>query len=180
MGWLEFIASIVNSIAWPAGLAIVFFLLREHIHKLPDYIKSVRYKDLFEITFQDKVNALKAEAESAGVELPVPLPSGLAGLLDVEGHRYNSVYLIAWKEIEARLDSLAEKHSLTGVMPTSRIIIKLNESGIISEVDAHLLNEFREIRNMVVHSSFYRMDAAQARTVLEIAAGLIKRLDEKL
>ena len=162
------------------ALVVVFILLRKHIHKLPDYIKSVRYKDLFEVTFQDKVQALKNEAENAGVELPAPLPSGLAGLLDVEGQKYNSVYLIAWKEIEARLDSLAEKHSLTGSMPTSRIIHKLSEGGVISDADARLLNEFREIRDMVVHSSFYRMDAEQARTVLRIAAGLIKKLDEKL
>ncbi|WP_428407343.1 hypothetical protein [Hyphococcus sp.] len=180
MGWLEFIASIVNSLAWPGALVIVFLLLKDHIHKLPDYIKSFRYKDLVEITFQDKVQALKHEAESAGVELPVPLPSGLAGLLDIDGHKYNSVYLLAWKEIEARLDSLAEKHSLTGPMPTSRIIYKLSETGVISDADARALNEFREIRDMVVHSPLYRMDAEQARTVLKIAAGLISKLDEKL
>jgi uncharacterized protein YutE (UPF0331/DUF86 family) len=56
----------------------------------------------------------------------------------------------------------------------------LSEGGVISDADARLLNEFREIRDMVVHSSFYRMDAEQARTVLRIAAGLIKKLDEKL
>ncbi len=180
MSWLEFVAAIVDAIAWPFAIVTVFFLLREHIEKLPGYIKSFRYKDLFEVTFQDRIEAFKAEAESAGVELPVPLPSGLAELLDVEGNKYNSVYLIAWKEIESRLDSLKEKHSLTGPMTTSRLIWRLREDGIIAEGDAHLLNEFREIRNMVVHSPFYRMDAEQARTVLRIAAGLLKKLDEKL
>jgi hypothetical protein len=36
MGWKEFFASVINSLAWPAAIAFIVFLLRQHkvVHRV--------------------------------------------------------------------------------------------------------------------------------------------------
>jgi|GEM_PF-5664219 len=57
MNWLEFISSIIESLAWPAALFGILFLFRAKAAALLPYIGKLRYKE-FELEFRESMREL--------------------------------------------------------------------------------------------------------------------------
>ena len=63
MDWLQFISSVISSIAWPVVAILVLLILKENISSLSPFIERLKYKD-FEVEFRKGVLELKAQSES--------------------------------------------------------------------------------------------------------------------
>src|SRR6266568_3492598 len=74
MGWKEFVANLVDALAWPAAVAFIVFLLREPLRRAIRGIRKVGYRGL-EAEFGEVVQ--EAEISAADVDLPQPVgPAG--------------------------------------------------------------------------------------------------------
>ena len=68
MNLLEFVASIIESLAWPLVFLLAFTLLRQPIKDLLPFLQRLKYKEL-EVEFNRRVEEVRAEVVE---ELPAP------------------------------------------------------------------------------------------------------------
>ena len=81
---LEFIAAVIDSLAWPAVVIMTVVLLRRPLAGLLPLLRRVKYKEL-EVEFAQEVKELRQEAEAA---LPLSL---LALRLRFRKNRHSSI-----------------------------------------------------------------------------------------
>lgn len=167
MDWLDFIASVVGSLAWPLAVVIIVWLLRREIQGLLERLEKVRHKDTEATFFARKVDQI-AERVSEQSELssgrqptpeategrddraaaPVFTPRELA--MELDGHP-PSIVLESWDILE-RL--LREKASLHGLKAESLAgtLSAMAKAGLITGTQRDLIVELSTLRNAVAHS----------------------------
>lgn len=62
MSWLEFIDSLVSSLAWPAAVVLAVFVLRERLNSLLDRVQNVEAMGV-KATFSRDASSIKAKVE---------------------------------------------------------------------------------------------------------------------
>ena len=62
MDWLQFIASVIGSLAWPAAAVILGFMFREQVRKLLDKMKSLKAPGGIEAAFEQEAKELNVQA----------------------------------------------------------------------------------------------------------------------
>src|SRR5580698_9773569 len=111
MDWLQFIASLTRSLAWPAVLVLGFFILKANIGTVFPFIERLRYKD-FEVEFRKSVQELTERSRDV---LPVrddddqaeAPKERLYALAEISPR---SAILEAWLQVEAAaVDALQSK-----------------------------------------------------------------------
>jgi hypothetical protein len=117
MGWLEFLSSVIESLAWPAAIAFVVYLLRNQIRALLAGLRSLAYGGV-RAEFGEHVQ--EAEIAAEGAELPSELTPGSA--LSTElwpeiSSAPRAAVIEAWLAVERELEALAER---SGVDPVGR------------------------------------------------------------
>jgi hypothetical protein len=184
MNTLAFIASVIGSLAWPATLLIVVFLLLRNGAQLAKFVKAIRFKD-FELTLRDDLEKAKTIAD--GIE--ARLPGAYAGKEDHEEE--DKVLALAkidpgvgilksWQKLELALTRLRQHNGLVRFITNVALIPRLLELGKITKSDADLFNQLRSIRNAVVHTGSDKQTISVAEVVEydQIVETLIRRLDQ--
>ena len=161
MDALTFIASLVQSLAWPCVVLGVLLLVRK---ELPDILRSLRklkFKDV-ELEFGEAARALAEETRRA-----VPPATGEAVLLgqtqDSIANRLDAIaeispraaILEAWLHVEAtaanfiRLKTAAPSSSTPGPL---RLLEGLRRAGILTPPQEAAFEQLRHLRNEAVHA----------------------------
>jgi hypothetical protein len=176
MGWLEFIARIVESLAWPAALIILLLLLREHLLRIPSYIRKAKYKD-FEITFGDSIDIVESDADIAGIEVPKDLPNEYNELLQNNKNRLHVVVIEAWAMIERELVQKVRKSKEGNKKLSVKAMGKiLRERNFLSEEEVELLNSFLQTRHRAVHEEIDELKEEDVVDFLRVAAALLEHI----
>jgi hypothetical protein len=169
---LQFIASIVNSLAWPLVVLGSVVILRGPLRALLPLLQRLKYKDL-ELDFGQQVRELNAEVAA---ELPAP---GAAALPPIGGDPViarlaetspRAAVLEAWRAVEAA--ALLAARRLGGevfrdkafTLHAIRFLEGLDglDSAIVS-----LLRDLRGLRNQAAHAPEFALSPGSA---LEYAA----------
>ena len=162
MDGLQFLASIIDSLAWPATVAAIVVLLRKPLGQILLTLTRLKYKDL-EIDFRQQLKELEEAAEAIEVKPALPSPD-VGGpkeskeLLD-EAKRLASEFpepavAVAWSAVEYDLMSLAERTSKGDTMrkrPPSHMISYLHKNGIIDGSTVNVLKRMMNLRNLALH-----------------------------
>lgn len=82
MGWLEFIASVVGSVAWPIAAVAIAVLFRKQIAALLNKIRTLTLGDAV-VDFSEKLDKVETAAETAP-DLAEPAPLAPRPLHEVE------------------------------------------------------------------------------------------------
>src|ERR1017187_6632289 len=107
MDWLQFIASLIGSLAWPAAMVLVVLLLRRAIFRVLPRLRRLKYGDA-EAEFGEKL----AQVEEEIAELPAPtsLPKKVdpteQRLVDMGDFSHNSAVFVAWLSIKPAILNL--------------------------------------------------------------------------
>jgi Domain of unknown function (DUF4145) len=149
LSWLEFTASVIGSLAWPAAIVICVLLFRKRLISLLPLLK-VRHQD-WEARFD------KAETEA----LQIPPPAVEAPPTPEERRRFEEIARLSPRaailELRAALDtairglaeqaglSAAQRGSLTG------LIRQLRVEDRIDPATSALLDDLRAIGNRAAH-----------------------------
>src|SRR3989338_737033 len=119
MTCLEFIANVINSLAWPATVVGALFFIRAYAPQLITALHRIRYKD-FEVEFGESAREVRKKtseqipAETAASEYPV-------------------------EELKARLYETAEASPRAGILEAWLLV----ETAAIELVQNRGINEFR-------------------------------------
>lgn len=159
MDVLQFVSSIIGSLAWPAAVVWLAFLLRAPLAKLIPRVRGVKYGDLHvDIAAQiedvkEQVEDVKEQVEASGEAPTPPPPEPTLSFQSLAKADPRAAILSAWIPVEIELNAIAEKTGLTLVSgkPAMSQLMELQKMGALDNFMARTLAKLRRIRNAAVH-----------------------------
>lgn len=190
---LQFVASIIDSLAWPITTVGLFVLLRKPVERILLTLTKLKYKDL-ELDFGRELHSIEQQAKQAAVlPVPQPIPKSVGGpktpaeLLE-EADRLAPEFpepavAVAWSAVEDSLSGAAER--LTGTtkyrgVACARTIKLLRERNVIDEKTTSVLARMQNLRNESLHerwNAFGGVSADEAREYIALARGISEMLE---
>ena len=184
MDWLQFIAALVGSLAWPATIAFVVLLLRKPLGDLIPTLTSLRYKDL-EMEFGEKLD----QVEERVSKLPHPPrpPPTMAFDKKIDDRFQVAVEISpnlavneAWLPVEAALKEIANRHLQGFSRPpasSAHLVRILRDRKAIDPLIAAIIDDLRSLRNIAVHPDGDRqITVEQARRFKQLADEVVESL----
>ncbi len=185
MNWKEFIAAIVDSLAWPAVVVIAFFLFRERLGALVAKLARLKYKDL-ELDF-DKLKEQAKQIGDAPSDSSLPSDPAFASLeeqiLNTIDTAPSGSILLAWSAVEAAIASAVSRLAISAESPSYRSplhnIDMLHNFSDLNKDSIRLLNEMRMLRNKVSHEheTLKKITEGQAQEYAHTAFKMINLLN---
>ena len=192
MDTFQFIASLVESLAWPVTALALFMLLRKPLTQILLTLTKLRYKDI-ELDFGRELRQITQEAMQIEVR-PVPMTATraiggpkVADELLEEAEKLSEEFpepavSVAWSAVEDSLAQTAER--LTGSTsfrssPPSRSIKFLSEREVIEGSTVSVLRRMQKLRNEAVHerwNAFGGISIAEAKEYIALARGINEKL----
>ena len=175
MNWREFFASLVGSLAWPAAIAFIVYLLRDALRRRIQALRRLRHRDM-ELEFGDQVEEAEAVAQQA--ELPPAeatvsepaLSTELGAMIDAAPR---AAVIEAWLAVEQELQALAEQAGIgtddRRPMPLGRVADELLARGVIDRSLASVLRQLRQARDAAAHSHPYKVESDEVRDYVKLA-----------
>lgn len=175
MDWLQLLASIVDSLAWPATIGVAVYLLRKPLMELLPNLRLFKYKDL-EIEFSEKLEKLEQTLEQGPPPEQIPQRSDLQQVSDERFYLLaeispSAAVLEAWTDIERKLRIIADRQNIEERRGRSVLYITrvLRSQEIISPRLTSLLDDLRALRNVAAHPTGERqVSLIEARRYKEI------------
>lgn len=191
MDLLTFIAKLVESLAWPAVVIAIVFIVRERLPELVTALRRLKYKDL-ELEFETSTAAIEKKSEEAiptatkVIEIAgateEDVRSRLAQIADISPR---SAILEAWLLVERAAVDVIQKRGISDLksMPgPMRLRDHLRKGGLLTEPLMGLFEELRYLRNEAVHVSDAQFTlqavANYIRVAIKMAAYLEQRASE--
>jgi hypothetical protein len=178
---LEFISSVIGSLAWPATVIAGFFLLKHHLPALFPFVERLKYKD-FELEFRKSLRETTEKAQSA---LPEPAPEEATApknrLYTLAEISPRSAILEAWLDVEtAAVEALQAKDVSVGTRPRMMAPLKLgellNRHQMINGAQLEIFHRLRDLRNKAVHLSDATFHPSEVIEYVDLAASLATQI----
>lgn len=190
MNWLEFISSVIGSLAWPATAIVLVVVLRSPLGRILITLTKLKYKDL-ELDFGRGLKELEAKAK--GIDLKPSLLEEQATSKHTATDLLNEAGRLAedfpqpavaagWQAVEAELMSAVQRLAISLDDPPYNSAMKnaalLHEQGSIDTPTLDVLNRMRNLRNMAVHGGLDAtgVNSNEAREFIALARGVVEKL----
>ncbi len=157
MDWLQFLSSVVGSLAWPAIVLALVVLLRAPVTRVLLTLTRLKYKDL-ELDFGRELKQLEEQAKAIEVKpqqpkaLP-PAPKGSAQLL-AEAERLAQDFpepavAVGWQAVEDELMSAVMRLAISPDYPVHNSALK-NAELLLGQkaVDENTIDLLKRMRNL--------------------------------
>jgi hypothetical protein len=152
-GWLEFISSMVSSLAWPVAVVIIAFAFRTKLSDLLSKVQKISWGDA-SIDLAEKLDDAEAASKEIAEEIVVREPAvpddRFSKLVEISP---SAAILDSWQRIERLLNERFVDEFLSGKRPISAhaVFRKLHREGKINSSTFNLLRELQQVRNIAVH-----------------------------
>ena len=186
MTLFEFISSIISSLAWPAIVLIIVFILKNPLSKILISLTKFRYKDL-EMEFERLKSSAKdlpetIESKTIPESERIIYSSLEEQITDIAPRSPEGAILIAWSTIEAAVSSAVMRLAISPEPPSYRSVIhnieNLKKYTDIDNTVFAILDDLRVVRNQVAHArdGRYKVSVEQALSYGKTAEKIIKIL----
>lgn len=184
MDWLQFIASIIDSLAWPGAVLVAVILLRRPLSALIPLLHRLKYKD-FEVEFDREVRKLREEAVLALPSLPRTVPTKVpeeVALLELSSVSPRAAVMEAWLLVESTARRILEargikteyEQPLTG----PQLTWSLMDTGILDNTARVVFDRLRLLKTQAVHAKDSMISEAASLDYVESALTLVRRLEQ--
>lgn len=152
MDGLQFLSSLIGSLAWPAAVVWLAFLLRHPLEKLIPRVRVVKYGDL-QVDLATQIEEVKEQVEASGEAAAAPSPEPNLSFKALAQADPRAAILSAWIPVEVQLNEITAKSGtqLVAGKPALAQLMKLQEIGVLDNFMARTLAKLRRIRNTAVH-----------------------------
>lgn len=177
MTWLDFIASTVETIAWPVVVVVLVVLLRKPLAKLLPLLARVTVKGVT-VEFAETVRQVRDEANERTRSQPEPAPSTAVQRASQVSPR--AAVVEAYRELES--GAISKLLSLGGPKCetlSSKGIRTLEDSSGLDRGTVSLLRDLRGLRNEVAHAPKFALSATSASEYADAAARVAAHLASK-
>lgn len=190
---MQFLASVIDAIAWPVAVVWLGYLFRSEIRTLLSRFRQLRYGEL-EANFDKGLEAIEEEAnrllkqpEENGERdnepvYPSPYDEKYAELLRIADTSSRAALVEAWVEVEASLMRAAERFNLDRGQGSAsqKLVIGLINTGHYAKPVLPLFDGLRELRNKAVHVQQFEPHRRQIRRYIQIAIELALTFENPL
>lgn len=188
VGW-DFVARIVEAVAWPIAAILIAWWFRGHIAKLLGSLKALSYGDA-RAEFGEELSEAEGKIEE------VPLPPSVTPTTQVvqpQGNTENALFpqfetlaqvspnaavLDIWSDVYSRVKAVASLHGIEARNATG-ILSALSMKGTLERVVISLLNDLRQMRNVAAHSDKGKeltlSDAIRYRDIAQVVVPFLER-----
>jgi hypothetical protein len=190
MGWLQFLASLINSLAWPSTLVTLVVLFRAPVRRALLSLTRLKYKDL-ELDFRHELKELEKEAMAIDItpQSPKKIVSKKRGSSELlqEAEQLGKNFpepavAVAWQAVEDEIMQAVMRLAISPDYPAHNSALKnaelLKAQNAIDQRTFELLNRMRNLRNMAVHgghgASLITTD--EALEFLALARGVVEKV----
>lgn len=179
---LEFVASLIESLAWPLVVLVAVWILRKPLGQLIPLLEKLKYKDL-ELDFSrrlEEAREVTAALPPAGREEIAAGESEAARLAAVSPR---AAILEAWRVLESAIltaaHSLGESFSQQGRPLLVSAITALERSGMIDRGLGDVLDDFRQLRNAAAHAPDFAVPVSEAISYVHMSEQLARVLHDR-
>lgn len=188
---LDFISSLVNSLAWPVAIVILVFIFRSPLQKLLEGLTRLRYGEL-EMNFKQEMQNIKDQATTAGIELePKTTPAKtttrdsaeiITDALKLVEEFPEPAVVLAWTAVEHELLQVGLRFDIPtssrGYNPPGRAIRFLREHGQLESEACDILDRMRILRNAAAHTikEKVRISSDEATEFVYLTGAMTERL----
>jgi hypothetical protein len=178
LGWLDFIASIISSAAWPIAAVVITLTFRNQISQLLNKIRRLSWGGTsVELTEQlDKVEIASQTIPDLSNEPAPPLPNDrFQQLLEISP---SAAILDSWRNVEQMLNQIASSRAYDErtFRSPSRIASGLCKDGDISGSVYEMIRDLQGIRNVAAHQR--EVSRTDAYRFNELAGKVTKALNQ--
>ena len=188
MNYLQFIASLIHSLAWPATIVVLAAIFRKPLRDLLQHLDRFKYGKV-EIDFRRELDQIEAYARTIDLKpAPKQISPGprTAEQILADAERLAADFPepavgLGWTAIEQELTSGTARLGLSSDFPSpGRQIEALRKAGQLDDETYEILRRMRNLRNMAVHGSaaYGGISSDEVREFLALAAGVVRRLRE--
>ena len=179
MGTLDFIAALVEDLAWPLTVVLAILLFRGPITNLLPFLQRLRYKD-FVLEFSDKLTEVETQAAAmVGERFAIPVREDI---LDLAETYPRGAVIDSWIAVESALRDLREsQESKVDVLQRHSSLLverELARSGVLNPAVVSLLRDLRSTRNEVIHRPDVPLTPAMAQQYATAASKVASALEK--
>lgn len=183
MSWLQFWASVIRSVAWPAAASVIAFIFRGPIRGLLGKVRKLTWGDK-SVDFAEKLD----ELEAAPLKQPAQRPDPAKRRLSPGEEEFERLLVISpaaailhsWVPTEMLFQELTEDEGdelfPRKIRSTAQNIEVLLRKGLITDTIAHQARELLNLRNAAAHgASLTAADAYRFRSTTDTMIDAIER-----
>jgi hypothetical protein len=174
---LEFIASVVASLAWPAAALILFFCIRKPLTELLPLLQRLKYKDI-ELDFRKRVEEVSSEVleEVPAAPRAARATTELESIAKLAEISPRAATIEAWRSVDVAAGDAARR---LGWQPgrdrgTHQAVRFLEQHPDLDPNVARLIQDLRQVRNQAAHVPAF---AITKNTALEYASSAARVAD---
>ena len=190
MDWLQFLASLIKSLAWPTTVVTLVVLFRAPVRRALLSLTHLKYKDL-ELDFEHELKQLEKEAMAVDITPQPPKrisltkrdSSQLLQEAEALGQRFpEPAVAVAWQAVEDEMMQAVMRLAIVPDYPGHGSTFKnaelLRAQNAIDQRTFDLLNRMRNLRNMAVHGGHgaTSITTDEALEFLALARGVVEKL----
>lgn len=155
MDWLQFFASIVSSLAWPALVAVLLLLLKGQLAGLAERLEELTLpggaKAKFERGLAKAISTSEQIERSPGIQETAP-PQPENAYLQLAKSFPEAAVLESFKEVEALLIKIRSLLPDGSARSLNIVIQRLLDMNYIDENAYELFQNLRDARNAAAHA----------------------------
>ncbi len=179
MDWLQFIASLVGSLAWPLVVALLLILLRGQLSGLAERLEELTLPGGAKAKFEKQLAKAIVTSEqidwAPDVQHIQPQQAGGESLQLAKAFPEAAV-LEAFKEVESLLIKIRSRLPGTSARSLNIVIQRLLDMNYIDENAYELFQNLREARNAAAHARTANGITPGEALEYQYRAGLMKEL----
>lgn len=169
MGALQFVAELVQALAWPLTVLVLGLLFRAEIRGLLGRMKKGKV-GAAELEFEVAVRSLESESKAfAAPAVASALTAPQVALLSSDPR---AAIIGAWLQVEDAVEQLLYARAASvDEVPKNRgaLLRALTRQALLAPQHIALLNELRTLRNQAVHEVDFRPAPDSVSTYLKLA-----------
>ena len=182
MGKVEFVARLVEALAWPGTVILIFLVLRKPLRELVPLLHRLRYRNL-ELDFAQQVQ--DAERQSDRV-LPAPdvgAPKSVVRMLAdrLAAGQSRSVVVNTWRQVSEAVFALAARKEVRVegelILSVAAVLAALEKKGVLAPEMASIIYQLAAMRNTVAHAAPSAVDDATVRDYAYMGARIVVHLN---
>jgi hypothetical protein len=159
MDWKQFVASIAGSLAWPAVLTVLLFMLRNHLSSLVGRLEEFTLPGGAKARFVRQLETARHQAEQlppppgaiSGMPLPPPLPPN-DPFLQLASMFPEAAILRSFQDLEHTLQEIKNHFPGNAGGSFKNLVQRLLDLNYIDEKALELYLSLRAARNAAAHS----------------------------
>lgn len=185
MDGYQFVSSLIDSLAWPAAVVWMAFLLKGPVAKLIPRVRTFKYGE-FQVDIGEKLEEAKelvSAIDTTGAQESHEVEDRSVAFQSIAETNPRTAILIAWTPVEVELTKLAAKAGVTMTpgMPTRIQLKPLEEEGLLNRHLVDTIAKLQSIRNAatnVLNTNISIEDATNMEQMCSVLTAQLKVINE--